>query len=153
MLDYIVNNIPRFYQPPVISTCLPGENIFNFSRSVYYNREDYIVFELKQKRCEVLDKKDVLKVLEANPAMIKNIFFTLSVINDYFGKDQKTSLDYFVDEEDGGGEGKIFLNIILKDCSADNLEKFNKINDWFIDNVYKFNQKFNINLDFENQNV
>ncbi len=80
---------------------------------------------------------------------IKNdILLVLEMVLNYFGENQKTSIEPFYDDEETTS-GDIFINVTLKNDSANNFLKFKKVNDWFIENIYKHRQHLNINLDFE----
>ena len=94
--------------------------------------------------CKIINNEEVNRFIEENN-LKECINKTLDIIFKYYSEEQKTSLELFIDE----GFEKLFLNIILKDCSKENIKKFNEINNWFVDNIYKYNNNFNINLEFK----
>lgn len=139
----------KIYNDPTIEEENKYPFCFDFTLSLYRNREDNLLCLFESKNCKVLNKETFFNFLENNDQLEIEIFSVLDIILEYYGKSQQTQLEIFSDYEDENISPELFLNIILKDDSYANMNVFNKINNWFVDNIYKYRQNFNINLNFE----
>ncbi|MCK5320561.1 hypothetical protein KAJ61_04180 [Candidatus Parcubacteria bacterium] len=138
----------KIYNPPQIPE-IHIEEIFNFGHYALFDDEnDYFFFILERRNCKVLNKKDLTSFFNEKNIVKNDILLILEVILSNFGDNQKTSIELFIDEDEEGPE-EVFVNIIFKEDSEENIEKFNRVNNWFIDNIYKYRQFININIDFE----
>ena len=120
---------------------------FEFDQVQYFNnRCDYFFAVLRSRNCEILNKDLISNFLTQNKAH-GEIISTLNVIFNNFTYHQKTSLEVFLDDENKSQE-ELFINIILDEYSDENIEKFSKVNNWFINNLYQKFPNININIEF-----
>ena len=146
-------DLPKIYNPIApIEIVLNPKNSFNFSRTLYFKDiKDLIIFQLENGNCTIKNDGNLSNFIDENPPLFNDICNTLKVIKENFSPDQKTFLELFVDEDDvkNSKYNEVFLNIILEDCSDECISKFNRVNNWFVENIYKFRQKLNINMTFK----
>lgn len=147
MLPYCVEPIPKYI--PTIQQEIQTDSIFNFSYPCLFEDEnEYFLFKLGRKNCKVKNKELLMILIKKDLGIKNDILLVLEMVLNYFGENQKTSIEPFYDDEETTS-GDIFINVTLKNDSANNFLKFKKVNDWFIENIYKHRQHLNINLDFE----
>lgn len=137
----------KVYEDPLIYQVQESDT-FKFEFPVYFTKADLLFIYCSKQSCELIDKVELSRYLSDNERVTMDIYKILPVIKDVFGPEQKTTLELF-DDEDGGAEEEVFLNIILKDYTEENMEKFIKLNGWFIQNIYQHRYSLNINIGFE----
>lgn len=147
MFPYCVEPIIRHIPPKEAQVRI--EKIFDFDHHALFNDgNDHFFFTISRLNCLPINRDLLNGFLSENSVVKNDVILTLEIILNYFGQNQKTTIELFDDEEENGPE-EVFLNIILKNENKDNMDLFESVNKWFVENIYQYRQNLNINIDFE----
>lgn len=111
----------------------------------YLSRGDLFIMKSEYDQDLIFENKSQVKrFLDDNESLSGHISDTIKKMKNLF-INHKISLEIFEGPEDNDGEPELFINVISNDTDRD-IVSFDELNEWFVENVYKNNERLNLNI-------
>lgn len=115
------------------------------SLPLYLSRGDLFIMKSEYDQDLIIeDKTQIQRFLNDNEPLLGDISGTIRKMKKFF-INHKISLEIFEAPEDNDGESELFISVISNDTDRDVIS-FDELNEWFVENVYKNNERLNLNI-------
>ncbi len=142
-------DIPKEYYTPT-AEIHQESNIsldFNSGIKIYFDsRGKLFINELEKNNCKTVNEEEIVAFINKNLDVFDNTLSTINKIKNIFDNN-KIIIELFENPEEINAKKELFINIVLK--NDEDFKNFYSLEEWFIKNIYKHNNKININIIFE----
>jgi len=146
-------DIPKEYYTPT-AEIHQENNIsldFNSGIKIYFDSKGKLfINELEKNNCKIVNEEEIVAFINKNLDVFDNTLSTINKIKNIFNNN-KIIVELFENPEEINAKKELFINIVSKIVSKndEDFKNFYSLEEWFIENIYKHNNKININIIFE----